>query len=508
MLNFIGFVLLSLRNILPVFITVVLANTLIVLCYAFIARGLVDFADGDQNTWVDIAPLFVFIIAFSYFCYVSPNVNARIVVISLVIMLVCLRCTSIASRKISVILEGKNWLLLTIFTLMALWFLLRSALTLSFEGKIHDFMSAGIIHGLSLIIATIGNIFIAIGLITINAQRIEEKVKKRTAELNNLNQVLTDSEERYRSLSDAAFEGIVISEKGIFLEVNNTMAKMYGYPKAELIGRRAAEFVEADMRKEIQNKILSGYEKPYESIGIKKNGTRFPIEVHAKMFAYKGRQVRVTAIRDLSEQKKAEEALRESERRYRALIETAPSIILHLSPEGRILGLNPEAERLFGCTRAEALGKNYLERFIPGEARGPIYQDFKEVLRAERTRGYENPVTDAYGKERILSWDVAPLLDDRNEATGVIAIGQDITERKQAEKEREKLIKDLQEALKEIKTLRGILPLCSFCKKIRDDKGYWEQVDVYIHKHLQADISHGICPECMKAHYPNVNFVD
>jgi len=76
MLNFIGFVLLSLRNILPVFITVVLANTLIVLCYAFIARGLVDFADGDQNTWVDIAPLFVFIIAFSYFCYVSPNVNA------------------------------------------------------------------------------------------------------------------------------------------------------------------------------------------------------------------------------------------------------------------------------------------------------------------------------------------------------------------------------------------------------------------------------------------------
>jgi hypothetical protein len=86
----------------------------------------------------------------------------------------------------------------------------------------------------------------------------------------------------------------------------------------------------------------------------------------------------------------------------------------------------------------------------------------------------------------------------------IFCICRDITERKRAQQEREKLIKELQEALKEIKTLRGILPLCSFCKKIRNDKGYWEQVDVYIHKHSQADISHGICPECMKEHYPEV----
>ena len=59
-------------------------------------------------------------------------------------------------------------------------------------------------------------------------------------------------------------------------------------------------------------------------------------------------------------------------------------------------------------------------------------------------------------------------------------------------------------AVEEIRTLRRILPLCSFCKKIRDDKGYWEQVDIYIHKHSQADISHSICPECMKEHYPEV----
>lgn len=70
---------------------------------------------------------------------------------------------------------------------------------------------------------------------------------------------------------------------------------------------------------------------------------------------------------------------------------------------------------------------------------------------------------------------------------------------------RDELIKanrDLQDALEEVKVLQGILPLCSFCKKIRNDEGSWEQVDVYIHKHSEADISHGICPDCAKIHYP------
>lgn len=62
--------------------------------------------------------------------------------------------------------------------------------------------------------------------------------------------------------------------------------------------------------------------------------------------------------------------------------------------------------------------------------------------------------------------------------------------------------KELQNAINEIKQLKGILPLCSFCKKIRDDSGYWEQVDVYIQKHSEANISHSLCPECMKKHYP------
>ncbi len=81
----------------------------------------------------------------------------------------------------------------------------------------------------------------------------------------------------------------------------------------------------------------------------------------------------------------------------------------------------------------------------------------------------------------------------------------EVKQRKKADEEKEKVIFELNKALSEVKTLRGILPLCSFCKKIRDDKGYWEQVDVYIYKHLQADISHSLCPECAKEHYSDLD---
>ena len=82
------------------------------------------------------------------------------------------------------------------------------------------------------------------------------------------------------------------------------------------------------------------------------------------------------------------------------------------------------------------------------------------------------------------------------------------TERKQAEEQRERLISDLQNALSEVKTLRGFLPICSYCKNIRDDKGYWNQIKSYIHKHSDAEFSHGICPECAKKHYPEMDFYE
>ncbi len=76
---------------------------------------------------------------------------------------------------------------------------------------------------------------------------------------------------------------------------------------------------------------------------------------------------------------------------------------------------------------------------------------------------------------------------------------------KQIEGEKAQLILQLQAALSKVKLLSGLLPICSSCKKIRDDKGYWNQIESYIHEHSEAEFSHGICPECMKKLYPDVD---
>ena len=75
---------------------------------------------------------------------------------------------------------------------------------------------------------------------------------------------------------------------------------------------------------------------------------------------------------------------------------------------------------------------------------------------------------------------------------------------KQADKEKSVVIAELKKALEEIKTLSGFLPICASCKKIRDDKGYWNQIEVYISEHSEAEFSHGICPECAQKLYPDI----
>jgi len=86
---------------------------------------------------------------------------------------------------------------------------------------------------------------------------------------------------------------------------------------------------------------------------------------------------------------------------------------------------------------------------------------------------------------------------------GAIETVRDITAMKRAEQERERLISELQEALANVRTLKGLLPICSACKKIRDDKGYWTRIEAYIKRHAEVDFSHSLCPECAEKLYGN-----
>jgi PAS domain S-box-containing protein len=124
-------------------------------------------------------------------------------------------------------------------------------------------------------------------------------------------EALRESEEKARRLSEAAFEGIVIHEQGKVLEVNQVFAKMLGYEPSELIGRDGLALLTPESRELAAEHIASGYEKPYEAVMVKRDGSRLPVELLGKTMEYRGRSLRVTAVRDIRTRKRREETIRQ-----------------------------------------------------------------------------------------------------------------------------------------------------------------------------------------------------
>ncbi len=134
----------------------------------------------------------------------------------------------------------------------------------------------------------------------------------------------------------------------------------------------------------------------------------------------------------------------------------------------------------------------------------PLFRAFNE----ENITDIEMVIAPKSGKKRTLLASGGPLIDDSGVKYGAFVSLHDITERKKAHEELELKVKErtkeLEKALDEVKTLRGILPICSYCKNIRNDEGYYEQIEGYIHKRSGVDFSHTICPTCFKKHYPEL----
>jgi PAS domain S-box-containing protein len=223
--------------------------------------------------------------------------------------------------------------------------------------------------------------------------------------------------------------------------------------------------------------------------------------VSSSLFEVGGRKVIQGIVRDISGRKLAEDALQESEERYRSLFTGNHSVMLLIDPDNAdIVDANPAATAYYGWSYKEITRKKITD--INTLTKVQVYNEI-ERARKEECRHFLFRHRLANGDIRDVEVYSGPLKIHGRQL--LYSIIHDITERKRAQEERDRLIDDLQKAMNEIKALKGVLPFCSFCKKIRDDKGYWEKIDVYIRNHSQADISHGVCPECMKKHYPEVN---
>ena len=245
-----------------------------------------------------------------------------------------------------------------------------------------------------------------------------------------------------------------------------------------------------------------------EHIHFNKDGLPRIVEVHAyPIFDDNGKLSKMIEYAlDITDRKQMEEALRDSEIKFRAVTQSAIDAIITADRNGNIVFWNPSAQKMFGYQEHEVIGQ-------------PLTILMPEHLKEAHQKGLANHV--AAGDSRIINSTVemvgltkdgkefpvelsiaAWLAEGRRYYTGII---RDISERKQIEKERDDLIRDLQRSLAEVKTLSGLLPICASCKKIRDDKGYWNQIEAYIHEHSGATFSHSICPDCTQKLYPEYN---
>ena len=116
----------------------------------------------------------------------------------------------------------------------------------------------------------------------------------------------------------------------------------------------------------------------------------------------------------------------------------------------------------------------------------------------------EQNLTDASGAQRIFVAQRTHYAEPAGGAAFTIGVMREITERKKTEAERERLIAKLQTALAQVKTLTGLLPVCAWCKKIRDDGGYWQEVEAYVTIHSNAQVTSSLCPDCKHTHFPDL----
>ncbi len=139
-----------------------------------------------------------------------------------------------------------------------------------------------------------------------NEQKLIFCICRDITDRKQTEQSLAESEFRYKMLHNASFGGIAIHDQGIILECNYGLSEMTGYEYSELIGMNGLLLIAEQSRKRVMNNIRSGYEKPYEAMGLRKNGEEFPMQLEARNVPYKGKQVRTVEFRDITERNQAE----------------------------------------------------------------------------------------------------------------------------------------------------------------------------------------------------------
>lgn len=266
-----------------------------------------------------------------------------------------------------------------------------------------------------------------INLLRVVADGIGEAIFRQQAKNE-----LKESEERFKTLHDASFGGIVIHDKGTIIDCNKGLSKVTGYPNNELIGMQGLLLIAEDYRSMVLNKMSSGNEEPYDIMGKRKNGTTYPARIQAKNIPYKGRKARVVELRDITEQKQSEEALRKNEAKQSAMIANIADVIAIVDKDWNIMFKSPNIEKWFGWKAEEIIGTPLWENIHPDDLKR-TQEIFTAII--ERKKATVTSEARYLCKDGSYKWIeyTGTNLQEETSIRGILLNYHDITERKQAE---------------------------------------------------------------------------
>ena len=287
------------------------------------------------------------------------------------------------------------------------------------------------------------------------ADHLESAVAERTRELEQtleefqqeisdrqrVEEALRESEARYRTLFDAAQDVVFLFPVQTdgrplnFTEVNEVACRVYGYTCEELLAMSPWDLVAPEYHEMMPSLGPRLIEKGHFRAAwedVAKDGRRIPVDVSVTLLELSGQLIGMAVVRDVTDRKRAEEALRRERDFAESLVETAPTIVLVLDTDGHIVRFNTYMEEISGYRLQEVQGKDWFSTFLPQHDRERVRELFSKAIGGIQTRGNVNPIITRDGSRREIEWYDKTLKDTRGNVVGLVAIGQDITDREKA----------------------------------------------------------------------------